>query len=94
MPWHAYKFIIHESGTQERLKSEIQVELEKTSWNSRKLFASVHIKAPVGTVWSCLTDYEGLGEFIPSLVENQCLERRPNGALVRQVWETVDTSCA
>ena len=76
-----------ETGSLEQLKSqrEIKVELEKTTWNSRKLFASVHIKAPVGTVWGCLTDYEGLGEFIPSLVENTCLERRPNGALVRQV---------
>ena len=64
---------------------DIQVELEKTAWNSRKLFASVSIQAPVKTVWACLTDYDGLADFIPSLVENKCLERRANGALIRQV---------
>jgi hypothetical protein len=36
-------------------------------------------------VWAALTDYDGLGEFIPSLEENRCLERRPNGAVLYQV---------
>ncbi len=36
-------------------------------------------------VWGCLTDYDRLDTFIPSLVENKCLERRENGALLRQV---------
>ncbi len=32
-----------------------------------------------------MTDYESLGTFIPSLVENRCLERRQGGALLYQV---------
>ena len=97
-------------------QQDVEVHLEKTSWNSRKLFASINIGAPVETVWGALTDYDGLHNFIPSLVvstmdgdvnfkllsilwlilrtylspmdfnqENKCLERRANGALIRQV---------
>ena len=47
---------------------DVEVQLEKTSWNSRKLFASISIQAPVETVWGALTDYEGLQNFIPSLI--------------------------
>lgn len=36
-------------------------------------------------VWQALTDYDGLAEFIPGLTENTCLERRANGARLRQV---------
>lgn len=63
----------------------IFVDVEKTSWSSRRLYARVDINAPVETVWSCLTDYEGLGKFVPSLEENICLEKRNNGALLKQV---------
>ncbi|GAX73787.1 hypothetical protein CEUSTIGMA_g1238.t1 [Chlamydomonas eustigma] len=41
--------------------------------------------APLRMVWECLTDYDHLDKFIPSLVENKCLERRPQGALLKQV---------
>lgn len=43
------------------------------------------INAPVSTVWGCLTDYDNLGTFIPSLVENKCLERRQDGCILHQV---------
>ena len=46
----------------------VEVQLEKTSWNSRKLFASINIEAPIETVWGALTDYDGLQSFIPSLI--------------------------
>lgn len=65
--------------------SVVNVQVEKTSWNSRKLYASVNINAPVSLVWNCLTDYEGLSSFIPSLVENRCLQQKSNGAVVYQV---------
>lgn len=63
----------------------MRLTLEKTSWNSRKLYASVNIAAPVDQVWRCLNDYEGLANFIPSLVENKCLEKKGNGAVLYQV---------
>lgn len=61
------------------------VKLTATSFSSRKLQATVDINAPVPVVWEALTDYENLGTFIPSLVENRCLERRKQGCLLYQV---------
>ncbi|MEW5307304.1 MAG: hypothetical protein WDW36_009711 [Sanguina aurantia] len=63
----------------------IAVVIEKPSWNSRRLFASLEIDAPADRVWFALTDYENLGTFIPSLVENQCLSRSGDTAVLRQV---------
>lgn len=63
----------------------VAVTVDKPSWNSRRLFASVPVAAPLEAVWGCLTDYERLDTFIPSLVTNRCLERRPRGATLYQV---------
>ena len=41
------------------------MEVEKASRNTRRLYAGVDIEAPVELVWSVLTDYDGLGNFIP-----------------------------
>ncbi len=40
---------------------------------------------PTQVVWQALTDYDGLADFIPGLTENTCLEKRANGARLRQV---------
>lgn len=61
------------------------VKLTATSFSSRKLQATVNIQAPLPVVWEALTDYDRLGTFIPSLVENRCLERRKQGCLLYQV---------
>jgi hypothetical protein len=63
----------------------VAVELTNTSFSSRKLNATVLIGAPLEVVWGALTDYDNLGTFIPSLVENRCLEKRPKGCLLYQV---------
>jgi Polyketide cyclase / dehydrase and lipid transport len=63
----------------------VEVRLAKPSFSSRKLDAAVHIAAPLDVVWGVLTDYDGLGNFIPGLVENRCLERREGGCLLYQV---------
>lgn len=65
--------------------NQAKVQVEKTPGNSRRLVASVAIDTPPSVVWGALTDYQNLGNFIPGLVENQCLERRPDGARLLQV---------
>lgn len=65
--------------------SQVRITVDKCSWNSRKLFASVNIAAPAELVWECLNDYDGLASFIPSLVENRCIEKKENGAVLYQV---------
>jgi len=67
------------------VRTPVTAVVEKTSWTSRKIHASITIRAPVAVVWGCLTDYQGLDSFIPSLVENKCLERKVNGAVLLQV---------
>jgi hypothetical protein len=64
----------------------VTAQIERSSWSSRKVHASIKICAPVSAVWGCLTDYQDLAAFIPSLVENKCMERKPNGAVLLQVW--------
>lgn len=64
---------------------EVAVAIEKSSFSSRRLVACTSILAPPELVWEALTDYEGLGDFIPSLVENRCLEKRERGAVLYQV---------
>jgi hypothetical protein len=63
--------------------------IEKPSFSSRRLIAATSIMAPPERVWEALTDYDGLGNFIPSLVENRCIERRERGALLYQVRQPV-----
>ncbi|KAK9804217.1 hypothetical protein WJX72_001629 [[Myrmecia] bisecta] len=74
------------SITQEATR-QVAVEVEKAARNSRRLYAGIDIAAPVELVWGALTDYDGLGTFIPGLAENRCLERRPAGAKLLQVGE-------
>jgi hypothetical protein len=63
------------------------VAIEKPSGNMRILRASIDIAAPPAALWRCLTDYDGLGDFVPSLAVNQCLERVPRGCRLLQVGE-------
>lgn len=76
--------------------SPVAIEVDPTSFNSRRVYASIGVAAPVETVWSALTDYDNLGSFIPSLVENRCLEHSGNVAVLYQVeWGgAVAVSCA
>ena len=41
------------------------MEVESAPNNARRLYAGVDIGAPVSVVWGALTDYNGLGNFIP-----------------------------
>ena len=51
--------------------------IDKGHRNSRRLYASVEIAAPLQVVWEALTDYEGLGTFIPG----QSVCRQDSGKL-------------
>lgn len=63
----------------------VSIQVDNTSWNSRRIYASISITAPVEMVWNALTDYDNLDSFIPSLVENRCLERNGTTAVLYQV---------
>lgn len=43
----------------------VAVEVEQGPSNSRRLYAGIDIAAPWDAVWTALTDYDGLADFIP-----------------------------
>lgn len=49
-----------------------------------QIWARVDVAAPAELVWRTLTDYERLGDIVPSLDENRVLQRWPGGARLRQ----------
>jgi len=50
------------------------VTVERAARNSRRLYAAVQIAAPIDVVWGALTDYEGLGNFIPGAMSQIFIE--------------------
>lgn len=47
------------------ITAAVSLEVEPAPNNARRLYAGVNIAAPVQVVWDALTDYDGLGNFIP-----------------------------
>lgn len=43
-------------------------EVDVVSWRERRIKARILVDADVEAVWSVLTDYERLADFIPNLV--------------------------
>ena len=56
------------AGRRQALVMGLTVTVEPAGGNSRCCFAGIEISAPVECVWSALTNYEGLGDFIPGAV--------------------------
>lgn len=47
---------------------QVHCEVDVVSWRERTIRAWVSVSADVESVWSVLTDYERLADFIPNLV--------------------------
>ncbi|GLI63596.1 hypothetical protein VaNZ11_006600 [Volvox africanus] len=85
VPWRQRRAAQRVAATRVQAIPDVRIEVEKTSWTSRRIFASVVVATPKSIVWSALTDYDNLGSIVPSIVENRCLERTGDSALVYQV---------
>ena len=51
------------------------VRVEVAPSNSRRVFTGVDVMAKMDTVWDVLTNYERLQDVVPSLVQNDVVER-------------------
>ncbi|EFJ40109.1 hypothetical protein VOLCADRAFT_100126 [Volvox carteri f. nagariensis] len=89
VPWRQRRTGSRAAATKIQAISDVRIEVEKTSWSSRRIYAAVVVAAPKSCVWSALTDYDNLGNFVPSLVENRCLERTANSAVVYQAFRGI-----
>ncbi|KAJ7977767.1 Polyketide cyclase / dehydrase and lipid transport protein [Quillaja saponaria] len=55
--------------------------------NSRRIRSKISIEAPLDVVWSILTDYEKLADFIPGLAVSQLLDKKDNYARLFQIGQ-------
>ena len=69
--------------------AEVEISTEKRPARERHISASVVIPRPIDHVWSILTDYERLADFIPSLSSSKLLKN--SDGLIR--LEQVGTQC-
>ncbi|MBW4562157.1 MAG: SRPBCC family protein [Mojavia pulchra JT2-VF2] len=58
----------------------VEVQIKKIAERQRQITAKIQIPQPVEQIWKVLTDYEGLGDFIPNLAKSRLLEH-PNGGI-------------
>ncbi|KAL0316651.1 UNVERIFIED_CONTAM: hypothetical protein Sradi_5543300 [Sesamum radiatum] len=68
----------------EILDDGIEIAIEKTGKNSRRITSKVAVQASLQTVWDILTDYERLADFIPGLAVSKLLEKRDKFARLFQ----------
>lgn len=73
----------------------VQAAVEVLGPNSRRVSASIQVTAPLISVWSVLTDYYRLANYVPSLAKNEVLELREGGARLLQVGRSwvIPTPC-
>ncbi|KAL2502236.1 uncharacterized protein Fot_36084 [Forsythia ovata] len=65
----------------------IEIEIEKTGKNSRRIRSKVTMQASLEAVWGILTDYERLADFVPSLAVSRLLEKSDNFARLFQIGQ-------
>ena len=63
----------------------IEVWTEKIDGRQRKITATIHIPHAVENVWTVLTDYEGLADFIPNLKKSQRIDHPEQGIRIEQI---------
>ncbi|KAA8542975.1 hypothetical protein F0562_021530 [Nyssa sinensis] len=65
----------------------IEIKIENIGKNSRRIRSKIVVEASLELVWSILTDYERLTDFIPGLAVSQLLEKRENFARLLQIGQ-------
>jgi len=67
------------------LGQAVDVQIERTSANSRKISGSITVPTPLEDVWAILTDYNRLAIHVPNLVESQIVHtNKGNNAAARR----------
>lgn len=75
------------SFVSENQLDNIEIEIETTGNNSRRIRSKTVVQANLQTLWEVLTDYERLADFIPGLSVSQLLEKGDNFARLFQIGQ-------
>lgn len=74
-------------GVEEALVEDgVYIEVTKLDKNSCRIQSRISIDASLSSIWSILTDYERLADFIPGLAVSQLLQKGHNYARLLQVF--------
>jgi ribosome-associated toxin RatA of RatAB toxin-antitoxin module len=73
------------AGVNAELLQLVQVQTEALAGRERKISASIDISATPTNIWTVLTDYENLPDFIPNLKVSRRLDHPQGGLRLEQV---------
>jgi len=63
---------LHSSSVSDRESVDVvDVKIDRTSANSRRISGDIMVPCPIDDVWAILTDYDNLSLHVPNLVESQ-----------------------
>ncbi|EOA21230.1 hypothetical protein CARUB_v10001585mg [Capsella rubella] len=65
----------------------VLIEVKKLEKSSRRIRSKVGMEASLDSVWSVLTDYEKLSDFIPGLVVSELVEKEGNRVRLFQMGQ-------
>ncbi|XP_024010017.1 uncharacterized protein LOC18015196 isoform X1 [Eutrema salsugineum] len=65
----------------------VLIEVKKLEKSSRRIRSKIGMEASLDSVWSVLTDYEKLSDFIPGLVVSELVEKEGNRARLFQMGQ-------
>lgn len=76
---------ISETAPDSETVSDVELKVEKTDRRQRKIQARIQLPYPPEKVWSVLTNYEALSDFIPNLASSSYCEHPDGGIRIEQV---------
>ncbi|CAL9232748.1 unnamed protein product [Arabidopsis halleri] len=65
----------------------VLIEVKKLEKSSRRIRSKIGMEASLDSVWSVLTDYEKLSDFIPGLVVSELVEKEGNRVRLFQMGQ-------
>ncbi|KAJ7973164.1 Polyketide cyclase / dehydrase and lipid transport protein [Quillaja saponaria] len=83
-----YLLVDDEGGELQSIAEDgVYIAIKKLGNNSRRIRSKISIEAPLNVVWSILTDYEKLADFIPGLAVSKLLDKKDNYARLFQIGQ-------
>lgn len=70
----------------------VLIEVKKLEKSSRRIRSKIGMEASLDSVWTVLTDYEKLSDFIPGLVVSELVEKEGNRVRLFQVFALTSNS--